>query len=124
MNPYHRLDISFAGLALLTLLVNIPYFSGQFFPIHDTAQTFQGFHYFYSHYFFYNEIPKWNMYGTFGSPNVHYQLVFLTPSSYAAMLAGKITGVTDVLFLFKLSIFIDQIVSLTGPSYSLYVPVP
>jgi len=103
-----------AGLLLLLVLVNLPYLSPSFVPIHDTVQVFQGFHYFYSHFYQTGELPRWCAQGTFGTPSVFWRLVFFTPASYACMVAGRLLGVEDALLLFKASVLLEQVVFLAG----------
>jgi len=109
-----RLNLDLAILTLLVLLVNAPYLSGRFLPIHDTIQTFQGFHYFYSRFCLEGELPRWYSTGTFGTPSGFWQLVYLTPASYLCLLAGRLLQVRNVLLLFKVSLLLEQVMLLVG----------
>ncbi len=109
-----RANLDLVALTLLLFVVNAPFLSGRFVPIHDTVQTFQGFHYFYSHFLLEGELPRWYSVGTFGTPSGFWQLVYLTPASYACMLVGRILHVESALPLFKLSLIIEQLILLVG----------
>ncbi len=109
-----RLNIDLALLALLLLAINELYRGDRFLPLQETAQAFQGFHYFYSHFYHVGEMPRWSLYGTFGAPSGFWQLLVLTPASYVCIVLGRLLQVENVLALFKLSITLEQFILLLG----------
>lgn len=108
----YRVNVEYCFFIFLVLLINYPYLSGTFVPYHDTLHVFQGFHYFYSHYYFTGEIANWNMYLGLGTN--FQQLFVLTPSGYFAMFIGKLLRIENALLLFKWSIVFEQLVMLFG----------
>lgn len=109
-----RQDFLPAALLIILALVNAPYFSGAFVPTHDTMFIFQTFHFFYSELVFHGHLAQWIPYGTYGLQSSFYQLAFLTPMSYVAALGGWLLRVSDVLLLFKISLFAEQLVFVAG----------
>ncbi len=101
-------------LFFILLFINLPYFNPAVLPAHDTMHMFSVFHYFYSDFFFNNEIAHWLHYGVYGVESSIDQLTCLQPASYFSFCIGYIFGIENVLLLFKISIFIDQLIFLTG----------
>lgn len=109
-----RINKDFLFLSLFLILINLPYFQSNLIFRHDTNARFQTFHFFYSEFFFHDLIPHWLPYGTFGIASTMYQISSLSPAYYFFGLIGKYLGVTDVLFLFKLSFVFDHFILLLG----------
>lgn len=110
-----RLDFLF--ILLVVIAINLPYFSPYFLPRHDTLSAFQMYYFFYNEFFFNNNIAQWLPYGAYGNLVANPQLGTLTPVSYLLFCLGKIFAIKDVLFLFKLNTFIDQLIFLVGLYY-------
>ncbi len=109
---FWRLD--FLTLVLILLLINLPYFRQAYVPTHDTMCAFQFFYFFYNQFAFHHEIAQWMPYDSFGLPSNHEQLSFITPVSYLISLIGYFFHSEDVLFLFKCSIVLQELIFLLG----------
>jgi hypothetical protein len=93
---------------------NLPLLLKLVVPLHDTAHAFQVFYFFYNEFFFHDELPQWQPFGTFG---VQCHLLLrdnLSPANYLVALAGWCLNAGDVLFLFNASLFLEQVVFLYG----------
>jgi len=112
--PRRWLNVDLAMLALLVLVLDQFYAGVRVLPTQETAQAFQGFHYFYNQFFHTGEIPRWTPYGTFGAPTGFWQLLLLTPANYVCMIVGRWLGTENVLGLFKLSLLMEQFILLVG----------
>lgn len=104
----------FAILALIVVVINIPYLPDAYVPTHDTMYGFQLFYFFYNNFYFYGEIAQWMPYDSFGLISNHEQLAFLTPFNYLLGFIGAMLRLDNVLLLFKLSIVFQQLVFLSG----------
>ncbi len=109
-----RVDYTFLFLCSYVFLINIPYFSSSFFPRHDSLAGFEIFYYFYNEFFLTGRICQWIPNEMYGFPAGPYQIVLFTPGSYLLFFLGKMMGVQDVFFVFKLSMLFDQLVFLSG----------
>jgi len=101
-------------IALLAIVLFVPFLQDVYVPWHDTMYGFQVFHFFYSHYFFTGELAQWMPYDTFGIPTNHDQLFGLSPLNYLGMFLGKMLGVKNALWLFKLCLLGEFLVFLSG----------
>jgi len=101
-------------LSLVVLIINFPYFQGNFFPVHDTQTNFGMFHYFYSELFFNRELVLWLPFHGYGLSAMLLQVGNLTPLKYLFAIGGSFFQIKDALFIFKLSVVAEQIVFLTG----------
>lgn len=111
---FRRCSPDYPLLFILLLCFHLPVFSRTHFPIHDSAQAFQVFHFFYSHFFSHGSFPAWNVYGGFGMETLYMQLTSLSPFSFFVMFPGKIFQVKNALFLFYTSLFLERAVFLFG----------
>jgi len=109
-----RVDLYLLALVGILLAINLPYWSPDFMVGHDTKNTYLVFHYFYNHLFWYAELPHWLPFGEYGYNALFYQLCDFSPSTYLTGLLGWGLRVRDSLFLFKLSVFGDQLIFLLG----------
>jgi hypothetical protein len=75
---------------------------------------FQTFYFYYNEFFFYNEIPQWIPFGFYGVQSDYFLIVLLSPSGYLAGLIGWLLNIKNVLFLFELSLFLEQLILLFG----------
>ncbi len=94
--------------------INYFYLSDIQIPLHDTFQLFGMFHFFYSDFYYNNEIAQWLPYQTYGLPAGFEMFIDFTIFKYFFALAGKILRVINVLLLFKISIIVEQIVFVSG----------
>ncbi|HQO58392.1 MAG TPA: YfhO family protein [Candidatus Omnitrophota bacterium] len=108
------LDRTFLVLSFFLLLVQLPFFPATVLPMHDTMHVFGVFHAFYNEFFFRGKIMQWFPEVSYGLPAQMNQLMSLSPLSYFTMLAGILFRVRDVLFLYKLSLFLEAFVFLGG----------
>ena len=106
--------ITFFVLCVFLLITQFPAFNPLYTTSHDTSQAFEIFYFFYNHLFFTGKIPQWMPYYAQGIPSNYWQLVALTPFSYFLMFIGFIFRTTDVLLLFKISLFLEQLAFLMG----------
>ncbi len=108
------INFRFLSLFVLLILINIPFFDRSHIPRDDTFSVFEIFYFFYNHFYFHHEIAAWNPYNFYGMPTGYGQLMALSPPSYLCFLVGTILKITDTLFLFKLSILLEQCILLFG----------
>lgn len=108
------INLDFLLLWIVLMISNAHYLSRAFFPIHDTLEVFTFFHYFYCEWFVRGEIPQWFPQVTYGVPTNFYQLRNITPIYYVFMLLGKLFGIKDVIFLFKIAVLGEQSIFLLG----------
>jgi hypothetical protein len=101
-------------LAVVVLLVNLPYLAGRMFPLHDTKTAFALFDYFYSGYFYDGVVPHWMAYGLYGLDATIFRIWQLTGSSLLTMVAGRALGVRDSLLLFEAGLLVEQCLFLWG----------
>jgi hypothetical protein len=92
----------------------MPSFLNIVLPRHDTLLIFQSFYFFYNEFFFFNEIPLWVPFGFYGVQSDFFLITLLTPSNYLAAIIGWLLNIKDVLFLFNLSLFFEQLILLFG----------
>ncbi len=109
-----RFRFDLAVLIGVVLLVNIPFLAGHCMPAHDTRCTLGIFDYFYSNYLFAGELPRWMAYGVYGLDASVSHVTFMSGASYLAMFVGKILLVKDSLFLFAISVCLEQMLLLLG----------
>lgn len=109
---YVKIDLFI--LVALTALVNIPYWDSTIWPFNDTLYVFQSFYSFYNNFFLHGELVQWFPYGVYGISAGYWQLIVLTPISYLTILMGSIFRIRDVLFMFKFSLMLEQIISVLG----------
>ncbi len=101
-------------ICLLAVVMFVPFLQNVYVPWHDTMYGFQVFHFFYSNYFYTGELAQWMPNDTFGMPSSHDQLFGISPVNYIAMFLGKMLGVTNALWLFKLCLLVEFLVFLSG----------
>jgi hypothetical protein len=104
----------FPALFVLLIIINIPLFSNLVLPQHDTMYMFQTFYVFYNEFFFNNELPLWLPYGFHGVQSDYFLVTLLSPSAYFTGLLGWLLNVKNVLLLFNLSMFLEQLIYLFG----------
>ncbi|HEU0289536.1 MAG TPA: hypothetical protein VFR39_02115 [Burkholderiales bacterium] len=100
--------------ALLVLAVFAPYWPGDVLPYHDSILKYQFFHFAYSEVFLSGELPMWVPYGSYGVAAAIYQLTTLTPANYLVGAAGIVAGASDTLLLFKISVFLEVALYVSG----------
>ncbi len=97
-------------LIVLALYGITHYFlSGENLPMHDSRADFVTFVYFYRAFFFHGEFSHWIPNLGYGIATYLEQLGMVTPSTLTIMLFGKLFGITDTIFLFRLRAVIDFI---------------
>lgn len=101
-------------LSALLIAMNAWYLHAPYGVSWDNASSFEGFHFFYNHFFFYKELPQWMPYYSFGIPAHYWQIAFLNPINYLAILLGSLFQATDILFVFKVCLLLEQQVFLLG----------
>ena len=107
-------NVDFVFLVLALLTIYHPVWDRAVWLQHDTFGAFQVFYFFYNDFFFHGSLPRWLPFGFYGAQSHILQIMILTPASYAAMAIGFLCRIRDVLFLFKLSIFFEQLTLLVG----------
>jgi len=107
-------DMTFAGLALFVLLLNLPYFLNLVFYRHDTLSYLATFYTTYNNFFYHHEFTQWFPYSAYGVQADFIQTTLLTVVDYFVMGMGSLLRVQEVLVLFKLSLFLEQIIFLMG----------
>jgi len=104
----------FAILVLCLVCFHLPYFDPLIIPQHDTRSVFEYFHFFYNEFFFSGELAQWMPYYSFGIPSSYFQSYALTPASYFSFALGWLFKITDVLWLFKISVLGEYFIFLLG----------
>lgn len=104
----------FAILTLCLVCFHLPYFNPLFIPRHDTRSIFELFHFFYNEFFFNGQLAQWMPYYSYGIPSSYFQFYALTPSSYFLFFIGWLFKITDVLWLFKISVLGEYLILLLG----------
>lgn len=118
-NLYNKLknrtnSVLFIGLVLPLLLVNLPLLFGIVRPVHDTYSVFNVFYFVYNDFFFNNDLPAWQPFGSYGVHSYNQLINSLSPSHMFVGLIGWALGIKNTLFLFNLSLFLEQIIFLFG----------
>lgn len=111
---FKRIDVYLLALAVIAFAVNIPYWDPQFMVGHDTKNVYLVFHFFYNHLVWYSELPHWLPFGEYGYSSLFYQLCDFSPGTYLTGFLGWVFRARDTLLLFKLSVFVDQLIFLFG----------
>ena len=111
-NRNHRLH--WLGLLAFLVAVNVPYWDRTVWPSADTITCFQTFYTFYNNWFLHGELTRWLPYGNCGIQADYWQLFNLTPAAYFAGWLGGIFRVRNVLWLFKFSLLLEQMMMLYG----------
>ena len=101
-------------LTMVAFLVNLPFFSPHLVFIHDTLDNFIFLHYTYSEVYCQGEFPRWVPFMGFGMPYDFHIFGSLLPTHYVAMACGWLFGIKDALLLFKLSMFLSQVLFVLG----------
>ena len=96
-------------LVVICTLANIPYFLGDYYPVHDTLSVFQIFSYYYSELSLNHEIPWWLPYTSYGMPIDSHVLFSFGPFQYLALAVGYIAGINNTLHLFSTSLAFDSL---------------
>jgi hypothetical protein len=108
------------NVILAFLLASFFLFSYRFFladaylPLHDTGDTFHVFKTTYSNFYFNASLPEWLPYGVYGYQTHLQNILGLSPFAYPVMAVGKLFGVLDTLFLFRVMIFAEVVVFALG----------
>ncbi|MBF0123149.1 MAG: hypothetical protein HQL21_07075 [Candidatus Omnitrophica bacterium] len=101
-------------LTVLLICMNAWYIQAPYGVSWDNANRFEVFYFFYNHFFFYKDIPQWMPYYSFGIPSHYWQMSALSPASYFFILVGSLFKVSNVLFVFKLCLLVEQQIFLIG----------
>ncbi|MBW1989943.1 MAG: hypothetical protein JRI97_10415, partial [Deltaproteobacteria bacterium] len=102
------LNADFLFLLLLLFVLSFPLLFNTTIVMHDTRDAFDIFYSFYNTFFYNSEIMQWFPYGMYGVQSLPYQINILSPESYLIILAGKLFHVENTLFMFKLSVLLEQ----------------
>ncbi|MCB1189916.1 MAG: YfhO family protein [Leptospiraceae bacterium] len=95
-------------LFFFILIKYLPFFFHWVFPVHDVMQVYQGFYFFYTDLFYYNEWPQWIPYGYFGAKSNLWFIIHISPARGFVALLGWLFHITDALFLYYLSLVIQE----------------
>jgi hypothetical protein len=109
-----RFDIDFLLLLVITTLSFLPFLSPRIVPVHDTMYAFQAFQVFYEDFYHHQELAEWLPYGMYGIPADIVQLTCFSPATYLTGLGGCLCRCRDVLLLFKVSMWLEQVFFLLG----------
>lgn len=101
--------ISLMLIIMLSILVNMPYFSESYYPAHDTLTVFQFFSYFFSQLSLAHDIPMWLPSTAFGMPIEPYLLFSFGPFQYMSLAIGYLFNIQNTLNLFSISIIGDTL---------------
>ncbi|MEE9543038.1 MAG: hypothetical protein V3V95_04575, partial [Thermodesulfobacteriota bacterium] len=106
-----KLDRLLLFLIVIQVIIDLPFFFDFVLLQHDTQYGFQRFYLSYNDFFFFKELPRWIPFGFYG---IQSDLSTLLPTEYLSIFIGKVLGIKNVLSLFKLSIFFQQMIFLFG----------
>lgn len=81
---------------------------------HDTMLNFQTFKTIYSEMLLHGEFPYWFPYSTQGISADFAYIFTYTPAFYLVTFWGKLFSITDSIFLFRLGLYIEEILFLYG----------
>lgn len=112
-----RINTDLLLLIAFSLIINLPHFDHKVMLHHETKYMYIMFHYFYNHAVWYNEIPQWLPYGDYGMSGTWYQISSFSPWTSLVALCGWLVNARDTLFMYKLSILLEQFVFI----FSLYL---
>ncbi|PZR76869.1 MAG: hypothetical protein DLM73_01555 [Chthoniobacterales bacterium] len=104
----------FFALILILVLKYTPFWTGYILPYHDLMVMYQGFHFFYSGAMVNHELPQWMPYVTYGLHSSLYFHIYLSPCSYLIGLIGLVLNVKNTMLLFGLSLFLQELIYVTG----------
>lgn len=107
-------DLTFIGLLFFTLLLNLPYFFNLVFYSHDSLSYYATFYTTYNNFFYHGEFVQWLPYSSYGVHANFIQITQLTVVDYFVILAGGLLKIPETLFLFKVSLLLEQIIFLFG----------
>jgi len=117
---YHICERHRYALALLFVSISIfLYLCGGFsrhdemFVTHDGAVAFYTFKYIYQSVIFDFSFPTWNFFTLFGQP-MAYSYIAIGPTKIFSILFGYIFSIDNVLFLHKMSVFLDLFLMASG----------
>ncbi len=102
------------SLVAIAVLINLPALLGYILPMHDTMFMFQTFYYFYNNLFVAGDIPRWLLFGLYGVQSDNSLIAILSPATYFVGAIGYVAGIKDVLFLFHLSLLVEELIFLFG----------
>ncbi|MEE9542828.1 MAG: hypothetical protein V3V95_03480 [Thermodesulfobacteriota bacterium] len=106
-----KLDRLLLSLIIIQIIIDLPFFFDLVLLQHDTQYLFQRFYLSYNDFFFFNELPRWVPFGSYG---IQGDFITLLPTEYLSVFIGRVLGIENVLSLFKLSIFFQQMIFLFG----------
>ncbi|MFA6379383.1 MAG: hypothetical protein WCX16_06360, partial [Candidatus Omnitrophota bacterium] len=109
-----RWNKAFLGLIVFTFLLNLPYFLNLAFYRHDSFSYLTTFYTAYNNFFYHGEITQWFPYSAYGVNADFIQITLLTVVDYFFIIAGGLLKIKETLLLFKLSLFLEQIIFLMG----------
>jgi hypothetical protein len=101
--------INISTLIIMSIIVNLQYFSSEYYPVHDTLTIFHFFSHYYSQILTTNEFPLWLPYTAYGIPIESYILFSFGPFQYLALAIGYLFNIQNTLDLFSISIIGDTL---------------
>ena len=110
-----KLAIKYDLLILLALLLimNIPFLAGSTPVDWDTFNIYEEFSITYNAVYFDNQLPLWLPFSSYGIPD-YGNLGGLSIFSYLFIYMGKLFQFQNILWLFKFSLFCEQLISVFG----------
>jgi hypothetical protein len=106
-----KLDRLLLSLVIIQIIIDLPFFFDLVPLEHDTQYAFQWFYLSYNDLFFFNELPRWVPFGFYGVQSDYFALM---PTDYLCLFIGKVLGIQNVLSVYKVSIFLQQIIFFFG----------
>ncbi|MBL8995372.1 MAG: hypothetical protein JNM63_18650, partial [Spirochaetia bacterium] len=104
----------FLFLAAVLCVFKFPNLKDAVIPAHDGLYTFEVFHFFYSALYAHSEFPLWAPYGFMGIQTDYFINNFLGPMQVLVGGAGLLFRVENALLLYKVSVFFQFFLFLTG----------
>lgn len=103
----------FLFLVLYLFILNLPFFLNMVFYLHDSLFSFMVFHVLYTDFFFNRELMQWLPFSTYGVQGDFPQML-ISISNYSVGLAAGLLKIRDVLLLYRISIFLEELIFLSG----------
>lgn len=100
-------------LILLLTIMNLRLLTGSTILTWDTYSAFEGFSTVYSEFFYHNELPFWFPYSIYGLPD-YGTVSGLSIVNFLFIGIGKLLTIENAMLLFRVSLFFEQLISLTG----------
>lgn len=110
-----KLNREFLLLAFILLIINIPFLSDSIWWLaNDSSLVGTTYYTYYNEFFLNHDLVRWLPYGQYGMPADFFQIDYFPLMGYLTVLIGWAFRIKNVLLMFKLTLFLDQLLLLFG----------